>query len=730
MGKINIKLAFMALVLAVSGGVFYAPGVEADAEEGVSVASETVGVATFEELLAAFDATWEDGDPGVKNVMLSGDIVQGEGDTDYLSVNTGWTVNLNLAGHTLVLRNDGKRGLLNYGGTLTVTGDGIITNTEDNTQNESYGLIDNLGGKVVIENGTFVDYGQGGGATFKNRTVSLDGGETYLTGELVIKSAKINVHATAGGNACVDSDGVLTVYDGVEMANEATDEVHNGYYGAYALSVRGGSATIGTTAGKVANPVKVNGNRGGLAVNSGTVTVNNGVFTGNLYYGMWITNNGGISDVTVKYAEVEGAKYGLYSTVDDGKQDLSDVGIVIENGVYRGGTGAAVAVNGNKSEHSFGIAISGGEFNTVPDASYIVEGHDVYALSDEGPYVVAPVTEPELPNIVYLAKGEMYDLGAGLDAVAKEFGTFGVEDKNVASLGEDGLTIVGEATGSTLVNFQLHNLNGGYEQTFEVVVYDMAVSEDSDVQDSEVATVKDWAAEQVGVLLMSGANENEYLILAGAHEIDGVEYNGVELVKKMLADGAELKTVVTTDNEVAEDDWGFVEAYDPIVWQLGEKEAIAAIYNGFVDLYADDVYLGRMLELAEPIEMRLKVPEEFLNVPEGVERKFAVVRGHVDIDGVATAERMDAALDGGYLVFENQKFSSFAIVYTDVNVETGEIVAPTPNTGVFTVGTIESRSREDYRGLIGAIVTMVSVMGVMGAFRGYRRLQRWIYRGK
>jgi len=292
------------------------------------------------------------------------------------------------------------------------------------------------------------------------------------------------------------------------------------------------------------------------------------------------------------------------------------------------------------------------------------------------------------------------------------------------------LTIVGEATGSTLVNFQLHNLNGGYEQTFEVVVYDMAVSEDSDVQDSEVVAVKDWAAEQVGALLMSGANENEYLILAGAHEIDGVEYNGVELVKKMLADGAELKTVVTTDDKVAEDDWGIVEAYDPIVWQLGEKEAIAAIYNGFVDLYADDVYLGRMLELAEPIEMRLKVPEEFLNVPEGVERKFAVVRGHVDIDGVATAERMDATFDNGYLVFENQKFSSFAIVYTDVDVETGEIVAPTPNTGVFTVGTMEPRSREDYRGLIGTIVTMVSMMGIMGVFRGYRRLQRWIYRGK
>ena len=729
MGKINIKLAFMALVLAVSGGVFYAPGVGADAEEGVSVASETVGVATFEELLAAFDATWEDGDPGVKNVTLSGDIVQSEGDADYLSINTGWIVNLNLAGHTLVLRNDGKRGLLNYGGTLTVTGDGVMTNTEDDTQNESYGLIDNLGGKVVIENGTFVDYGQGGGATFKNRTVSLDGGETYLTGELVIKSAKINVHATAGGNACVDSDGVLTVYDGVEMANDATDEVHGGYFGSYALTVRGGSATIGTTAGKVANPVKVNGNRGGLAVNSGTVTVNNGVFTGNLYYGMWITNNGGISDVTVKYAEVEGARYGLYSTVDDGKQDLSDVGIVIEDGVYRGGTGAAVAVNGNKSEHSFGIAISGGEFNTVPDASYIVEGHDVYALSDEGPYVVAPVTEPELPNIVYLAKGETYDLGAGLDAVAKEFGTFGVEDKNVASLGEDGLTIVGEATGSTLVNFQLHNLNGGYEQTFEVVVYDMAVSEDSDISEGDVAAVKDWAAEQIGALLTEGEDENEYVVLMGTKVIDGVEYSGVELVKKMLADGAKLTTVVKADNELAKDDWKYAEAYEPIVEMLGEGETIAASYDGYVEIYADDTYLGMLFELSSPIEMRLKVPEEFLNVPEGVERKFAVVRGHVGVDGATTAEKIDAVLENGYLVFKNQKFSSFAIVYTDVDVETGEVV-PVPNTGVFTTGMMEPRSREDYRGLIGAIVTMVSVMGVMGVFRGYRRLQRWIYRGK
>ena len=96
------------------------------AEGPVLAATTDVQVSTFEQLLAAFDSTWE-GESGSINITLAGDIEQTYGGDDYMGVNAGWTVNLDLAGHTLVLRNDGPRGLSNNG-ILTISGNGIVTN--------------------------------------------------------------------------------------------------------------------------------------------------------------------------------------------------------------------------------------------------------------------------------------------------------------------------------------------------------------------------------------------------------------------------------------------------------------------------------------------------------------------------------------------------------------------------------------------------------------------------
>ncbi len=337
--------------------------------------ANVVSVGTFAELLEAFDMTYDNGESGSVTINLTDDIEQTYGENDYMWVNAGWTVTLNLAGHTLVLRNDGMRGMRNNG-TLIVTGAGTITDTTNDTMNEAWGLIDNYG-TLTIENGTIIDYGQGGGAALKNRP----GGVMNLNG------GTVTGYATAGGNACVYSEGVLNIADGVELRNYATDETHSdstsSWYGAYAMVVNSGTATIGTTVGAVASPVRVDGNRGAIAINSGTVVINNGQYRGGKYYGFWITNNGDVSDVTVNYAEVYGKKYGVYAAVDDGRQDLSDVGIVIKDGVYSGETKAAVAVNSSNSENSFGMGITGGKFSSEPNQSYIAADHRV-ALDVDG----------------------------------------------------------------------------------------------------------------------------------------------------------------------------------------------------------------------------------------------------------------------------------------------------------------------------------------------------------
>ena len=175
---------------------------------------------------------------------------------------------------------------------------------------------------------------------------------------------------------------------------------------------------------------------------------------------------------------------------------------------------------------------------------------------------------------------------------------------------------------------------------------------------------------------------------------------------------------------VSEDEWEGTEAYNEIVELLEDGETIAVLYDGYVELRADDgTYLGMVYELDEPVTMRLKVPETLLDVPNGVERKFVVVRGHLSMDGVESAERIEAELVDGWLVFRNRLFSSFAIAYADTTVSA-------PSTGRFTSGIAESQTKGDYTALLNTVGAMLAMITVFGSFRLYRKIQRKIYRGK
>ena len=684
------------------------------AEGPVLAATTDVQVSTFEQLLAAFDSTWE-GESGSINITLAGDIEQTYGENDYMAVNAGWTVNLDLAGHTLVLRNDGPRGLRNNG-TLIITGNGTITDATTEEMNEAWGLVDNYG-TMTVKSGTFIDRGQGGGSTIKNRP----------GGTLTIESADMHMYATAGGNACVYSDGVLTVYDGVTMENYSTDETHSdstgSWYGAYALIIGGGTATIGTTAGNIANPVTIYGNRGALSINSGTVLINNGVYTASLYYGIWITNNGDASDVTIKYAEATGNRYGVYSTVDDGKQDLSDVSIRIEDGKYYGQTKAAVAINSSKSEHSFGMSVSGGEFSSLIDDSYIAAEREVFEI-DECNYHYM-VDEPEvvnLPERVYLAVGETYDFGSLINDSAKRHTTFTAS----GAVTLEDFVVTATTAGDGALTFAASNFGG----TMPIVVYGAEPAEgDESESEAEAEMIADFVTKEITDLIKTGESSNENVVL-GVGEIGGVEYSGVELVKAALSNGYKLETRKLSD--IRDDkDWEQAEAYNEILSELGDEEAVAAIYDGAIMVLAvkdgEEIVMGTVLELDSPVSLILEIPEKYLEVPAGIKRVFYVVRGHKTASGEKVVDRLESVQNEKYLVTETDRLSTFAITYVDTDEGTGTIV---PNTGVFTRGVITPASKEDYVGLINTIVVMTIVIAAPAVLKMYRRVQRRIYRKK
>ena len=79
--------------------------------------------------------------------------------------------------------------------------------------------------------------------------------------------------------------------------------------------------------------------------------------------------------------------------------------------------------------------------------------------------------------------------------------------------------------------------------------------------------------------------------------------------------------------------------------------------------------LGTLSELGKKLTFNVALPEEITKVEEGYTRTYYIVRYH---DG--KAEILDTKISGNILTFETDKFSTYAIAYTDV--KTSAVINP------------------------------------------------------
>lgn len=179
---------------------------------------------------------------------------------DFIEIPEGAEVVLDLAGKTITTQNNPDtelgqdaqaRPIVNYG-SLTIIGDGTI----DTTGTQAFGTIRNYG-TLVIESGTFIGYDLGNGASIDNQTgghAVINGGTYYATGA---------VNNRAGATMEINGGD----FEGVSNANPMYGS------GVYSYAVQNsGEMTI--------NDGYVHGSmNGGVACNSGTITINGGSFT-------------------------------------------------------------------------------------------------------------------------------------------------------------------------------------------------------------------------------------------------------------------------------------------------------------------------------------------------------------------------------------------------------------------------------------------------------------------
>ncbi len=273
-----------------------------------------------------------------------------------LTINEEQSVVLDLAGQTLKSDKSLSRPIVNYGElTINATGGGefICTNSE------VYGMIDNYG-VLTINGGKFTDNGNGDGASIKNRNA---------TSIIEINDGVFRATGTENtGNACVYNDGLLTIRKG-DFQNLS------GQSGVYC--VISNSGTINIDAEQIGD-VKINGNKGGIGINSGKAEINNVDVKCNHYHALWITNDGVDTNAVVNGGKYEGGLYGLYATVDDGGQDESPVKILITDGEFSGKTAAALGQRFTNQE--WNLLITGGIFSS--DVSEYIDKNAIITETD------------------------------------------------------------------------------------------------------------------------------------------------------------------------------------------------------------------------------------------------------------------------------------------------------------------------------------------------------------
>ena len=285
--------------------------------------------------------------------------------------------------------------------TLDLNGHSIATavNSGSGTATRHYYAIDNYG-KFTLKDSV----GTG--------KIEARGIENLENGVMTIDGAKI-VAIDANGGAAIWNEATLefksgtleATYSGAAVGNAGPGCLNNRgtahiYSGTFTdASVR--CYAICNFGDLTIEDATVSGVHGALTCDTGTLVVNGGSYTASNYYGLWITNDGNRTDVTVNGGNFQGGATGrnaIRASVDDGKQDVSDATIRITGGTFTGyGTSAAaVAMNKSNSAHSWGMAISGGTFSTEPDESYIAEGYAAVASGEV--WIVKPVVTTSNDN--------------------------------------------------------------------------------------------------------------------------------------------------------------------------------------------------------------------------------------------------------------------------------------------------------------------------------------------
>ena len=235
-----------------------------------------------------------------------------------------------------------------------------------------------------------------------------------------------------------------------------------------------------------------------------------------------------------------------------------------------------------------------------------------------------------------------------------------------------------------------------YETSQEtwVVLPTVTPAADDAAKPDERDAVAAYAAGLIADMITNDESSNTSITLTPETDAEGnVTRTGIEVLKAKLAEGCTLATAVETSNGyIAESDYETTEAYSELTDYLAanyEDTQLIGLVGAQVNLYASDgTPLGIIRQLGNEVTLSAALSTDDLSPADGTTRTFFILRGHTDENGQVTVEEItDYNLDSNSLEFKTDKFSTFAVGYTDTTATNGSSSSTTTTTSDTTTST-------------------------------------------
>lgn len=282
-------------------------------------------------------------------------------------------------------------------------------------------------------------------------------------------------------------------------------------------------------------------------------------------------------------------------------------------------------------------------------------------ISDESVQIKVSDTEYKVgPKATDLMINENIEITIGetkkLDLTVKPIDTiqsvvYSSNDNDIVTVDENG-NVTAVKPGEAVITVKI----GDMTKECKVKVNAKEVSVDLPVINEDGESVA------VGVLAGTQMTLKDMLVL---------EAKNNEEVKQALDEGKDVKVEVSVDNIDAEK---ISEEDKNLISKIITESGVAQYFDINLFIKVNGNQIGKIEEPSKALTFELFIPAELLKE----NREFYIVRVHNGI-----AEKIDGTLKDNKFIFETDKFSTYALVYTDEELgETGNTGTNKPNTDI------------------------------------------------